>query len=374
LLHFDAIFGIICPMKKAIKKQQKLIDYSQLNTVECLAIIAQKETQLNDQDALILEQNNCLLEQDSRLLEQNNRLKEHKNYIRILEEYLRLAKIQKFAARSEKLPFQLDLFDEVELEATLSDLQEQLPADEPVKPRAQKRQRGFCDSLNRKRIELVLTESEKAGASRTFFTKIKEELEYVPAQLNVLEYWQEKAVFDDAGEQTIVSAQRPVHPLGKCLASTSLLTYILVAKYADGLPLYRLEGILKRYGHGVSRTNMAHWMIRLEDVFKPLITLMRETQNAGHYVQVDETRMQVLKEDGYSAQSDQWIWVTRGGPPGQPSVLFEYDPSRAGKVPERLLEGFSGTLQADGYSGYGLVCKSQQVTVLAVGITAGVSS
>ena len=315
MLHFDAIFGIICPMKKAIKKQQKLRDYSQLTTVECLAIIAQKETQLNDQDALILEQNN-------RLLEQDNRLKEHKNYIRILEEYLRLAKIQKFSARSEKLPFQLDLFDEVELEATLSDLQEQLPADEPVKPRAQKRQRGFCDSLNRKRIELMLTESEKAGASRTFFTKVKEELEYIPAQLNVLEYWQEKAVFDDAGEQTIVAAQRPVHPLGKCLASISLLTYILVAKYADGLPLYRLEGILKRYGHGVSRTNMAHWMIRLEDVFKPLITLMRETQNAGHYLQVDETRMQVLKEDGYSAQSDQWIWVTRGGPPGQPTVLL----------------------------------------------------
>ena len=273
-----------------------------------------------------------------------------------------MAKIQKFAARSEKLPFQLDLFDEVELEATLSDLQEQLPADEPVKPRAQKRQRGFCDSLNRKRIELMLTESEKAGASRTFFTKVKEELEYIPAQLNVLEYWQEKAVFDDAGEETIVAAQRPVHPLGKCLASIALLTYILVAKYADGLPLYRLEGILKRHGHGVSRTNMAHWMIRLEDVFKPLITLMRETQNAGHYLQVDETRMQVLKEDGYSAQSDQWIWVTRGGPPGQPSVLFEYDPSRAGKVPQRLLEGFSGTLQADGYSGYGLVCQSQQVT------------
>ena len=55
------------------------------------------------------------------------------------------------------------------------------------------------------------------------------------------------------------------------------------------------------------------------------------------------------------------MWVTRGGPPGQPCVLFEYDPSRAGLVPERLLHGFSGTLQADGYAGYNLVCKNQNL-------------
>jgi hypothetical protein len=55
------------------------------------------------------------------------------------------------------------------------------------------------------------------------------------------------------------------------------------------------------------------------------------------YLQAAESRIQVLKEDGKTAQSDKWMWVTRGGPPGQPSVLFEYDPSRAGKVPARLL-------------------------------------
>ena len=83
---------------------------------------------------------------------------------------------------------------------------------------------------------------------------------------------------------------------------------------------------------------MAHWMIRLEDVLKPLITLMRECQNASDYLQMDETRIQVLKEDGKTAQSDKWMWVTRGGPPGQPCVFFEYDPSCAG---------------------YNLVCKNQ---------------
>lgn len=56
------------------------------------------------------------------------------------------------------------------------------------------------------------------------------------------------------------------------------------------------------------------------------------------------------------------MWVVRGGPPDQPVVLFDYDPSRAGSVPVRLLEGFTGVLQADGYSGYGQVCRANDIT------------
>lgn len=73
-------------------------------------------------------------------------------------------------------------------------------------------------------------------------------------------------------------------------------------------------------------------------------------------------RIQVLKENGKTAQSYKWMWVTRGGPPGQHSVLFEYDPSRSGDVALRLLDGFSGILQADGYSGYSVVCKDNKLT------------
>ena len=60
---------------------------------------------------------------------------------------------------------------------------------------------------------------------------------------------------------------------------------------------------------------------------------------------------------GKTAQSDKWMWVTRGGPPGKPTVLFEYDPTRAGQVPARLLDGFNGVLQVDGYAGYANVCR-----------------
>ena len=69
------------------------------------------------------------------------------------------------------------------------------------------------------------------------------------------------------------------------------------------MPLYRLNGIIKRYGHDVDRTVMANWIIRLGPVFQPLLNLMREVQNGSPYLNVDETRIQVLKEDGKTAQS-----------------------------------------------------------------------
>ncbi len=107
------------------------------------------------------------------------------------------------------------------------------------------------------------------------------------------------------------------------------------AKYADALPLYRLEGILKRHGGRISRTTLANWIIRLDDVFQPLINLLREQQRSGDYLQADETRLQVLKERGKAPQSDKWMWLIRGGPPDRPVVLYEYDSSRSEEVPLR---------------------------------------
>lgn len=346
-------------------------DYRTLNTLELLTVLAKKDQKIVDSTEQLNAANQSLIDtlellklSTDEVTSSKTQIEDQTNYIRILEEYLRLAKAQKFGASSEKHQFQSSLFDEVELETSLSDLEKQLPDEDLLKPRAKKsRNRGFSSSLNRVRIELTLSDEEKSGALRTFFTKVKEELEYVPAKLNVLEYWQEKAVFTaEDGSDSIVAAQRPVHPLGKCQASVSLLAYLIVAKYADGLPLYRLEGILKRSRADLNRSTMANWIIRLSDVFKPLIERIRSVQNSGNYLQADETRIQVLKEPGKTAQSHKWMWVIRGGPPDKLSVLFDYDPSRAGSVAERLLEGFRGVLQADGYSGYAKVCASGHVT------------
>jgi hypothetical protein len=211
-------------------------DVSGLSAAEMAAVVAglqqqlaAKEAALSEQEAQLHSQAFVIEQRDKDLQQHNHHILRCHNRIQLLEELLRLKTLQKFAASSEKSINQFLLFDEAELEAEIDALRDQLPDDveEEDAPRAsrKRRQRGFSDQLLRERIELTLSDEEKAGASKTFFTKVKEELQFIPAQLKVLEYWQEKAVFEQDGEERILAATRPVHPLGKCIATTSLLLH-----------------------------------------------------------------------------------------------------------------------------------------------------
>jgi hypothetical protein len=79
---------------------------------------------------------------------------------------------------------------------------------------------------------------------------------------------------------------------------------------------------------------------------------IRDEIRSRSFVQADETPFQVLKEPGKSPQSQSYLWVLRGGVREHPLVYYEYDPSRSAEVPKRLLRGFQGFLQTDGYEGY----------------------
>ena len=302
-----------------------------------------------------------------------------KQRIQVLEEALRLSKVKRFAPSSEQSQ-QLSLFDEAEVEATLdfeSTTDEINASDhdtldtespEPANKKQKTGRKPFADNLPREQIFITLSDAEKAGAIDTFFTKVKEELDIIPAQVRVLEYLQEKAVFlepvEGETQRRIIAAALPKHPFPGAMGSINLMSYILIAKYCDGLPLYRQESILARYGGSLSRATLANWIIVLSRQLQPLINLMREHQNAGNLIRADETRIQVLKEPGRPATSDKFMWVTLGGLPDQPSVLFEYDPSRSGDVPLRLLEGFTGYLQTDGYAGYNAACAANNIVQL----------
>ena len=208
-----------------------------------------------------------------------------------------------------------------------------------------------------------MSDEEKEGAIDTFFEKTKEELDIIPAKAQVIEHLQEKAVFaDENGKRRLVTADKPPHPLGKAIASVSLLVYIIISKYADGLPLYRLEGILKRYGGDITRTTMANWLIRLSTELQPVVNLLEEHLLNCDYIQCDETTIQVLKEPGMSPTSKKYIWVMRGGPPGKTVVTFNYDKSRAGAVAGRLLAGAQCIyFQTDGYPGYDAICTAKGI-------------
>jgi transposase len=100
---------------------------------------------------------------------------------------------------------------------------------------------------------------------------------------------------------------------------------------------------------------MANWLIKLgTEHVVPLINLINEQLLAAPLVHCDETSLQVLKSDK-APTADHWMWVRAAGPPGRRLVLFDYDPSRGGTVPLRLLHGFKGLLLTDGYEPYNAV-------------------
>jgi transposase len=281
----------------------------------------------------------------------------YESELALLREQINLLLAKRYGPSSEKAsPDQLGLFNEAEA-APESSPEEAAP--EAITVAAHERRRGgrapLPAQLPRVRIEHDLPEAEKVCACGCALTRIGEEtseqLDIVPAQVRVLTQVRFKYACRVC-EETVRTAPLPPQPIPKSNASPGLLAHIAVAKYQDALPLARQERILQRLGVELPRATLAGWMLKLALLLAPLMAQLRAQLLAYDIVQMDETRIQVLKEDGRNPSHPSYMWVQRGGPPGQPIVLFHYDPSRGQGVALELLEGFSGFLQTDGFEVY----------------------
>ena len=296
--------------------------------------------------------------------------------IAALEEELRLALHKRFAASSEKASLdQLNLFNEAEqTQSEVSAIEAGSDARTTTIPEHERKTRGrkpLPDHLPRTRIEHDIPEADKTCACGCRKTRIgevtSEQLDIIPAKIQVLQHARFKYACrscegtEDDGP-TVVTAAMPPQPIHKSNASPGLLAYISVAKFVDGMPLYRLEPRFKRIGVEIPRNTLCGWMIRCGELIGPLINLMQDRLLDHDIIQMDETTVQVLKEKGRQPQSQSYMWVRRGGPPDQTIILFDYDPSRGAKVPARLLENFRGILQTDGYEGYAAVTRGNDIT------------
>ena len=224
--------------------------------------------------------------------------------------------------------------------------------------------------LPRTRIEHDIPETQKTCACGCQLSRIgevtSEQIGMVPARGFVKQHVRFKYACRscegaDHDGPAVITAPMPAQPLPKSNCSPELAAFITVSKYADGLPLYRLEGILARYRISVSRTAMACWMIKLGDLVQPLIDLFNDHMLAYDVLQMDETTVQVLKEEGRAAKDKSYMWVRRGGQPGQPVILFDYAATRAASVPLELLSDYQGYLQSDDYAGYNAAAKRDGV-------------
>lgn len=288
--------------------------------------------------------------------EHQQQQEDYEQQIVTLREQLNLALARQFGASSEQLsPDQLRLFCELveESEPTTADDD---TVEVPAHRRAKRGRRPLPENLPRVEVVHDLTDEEKVcpkdgTALELIGEDSSEQLDIVPAKVQVIRHIRRKYACPCC-EQHVKTAPMPAQPIPKSIASPGMLAHVATSKYVDALPLFRQETIFQRMGVDIPRATFANWMIHCGQFIQPLINLMREHLLAGSLVQMDETPVQVLKEPGKSAQSKSWIWVSRGGPPRQPLVLYDYDPGRGKAVPQRLLDGYQGYLQTDGYKAY----------------------
>ena len=307
----------------------------------------------------------------SEVLSQKEREISDKNLrIRILEEELARYKKQKFGASSEKLsPDQLNLFDEAEAAAEANvEPADSLGAQETIEVPAHQRRARKRPSIpaDLPRIDVIhdLPDAQKicprdGAALKRIGSETHEQLDIIPAKIQVLKHIR-LTYACPCCEQHLITAQKPKQAIEKSIASASVLATIATQKYADGLPLYRQVAMFKRIGIELDTTTLANWMIKCGALAQLLIALMLEKVRAEQYVHMDETTVQVLREQDRDPQTQSYMWVLRSTQ-ASPAIIFHYAPSRSGSVPCELLTDYKGALMVDGYEGYNAICQRQQL-------------
>jgi transposase len=290
--------------------------------------------------------------------------------VRLLEEENRWLKAQLFGRSSEKTPIedrspdQAWLFNEAEALAQVAEAATQSIAI-PAHERRKRGRKKLPAELPRVDVVHDLPDSEKVCAADgsalvRIGEEIAEQLDFKPAQVRVIRNIRPKYACPCC-RQGVHIAPVPLQLLPKSLATASLLAHITTAKFVDGLPLYRQEPQFHRLGVPLGRATMAGWMIQLGALYVvPIINLLHECLLEQPLIHCDETRLQVLKSNK-APSADHWMWVRAAGPPGRRIILFDYDPSRGGAVPLRLLQGYQGILLTDGYERYAEVAAALAV-------------
>jgi transposase len=306
---------------------------------------------------------------------------EYKAEIDRLAEYVRLLKSKHFGPSSERsrAASQLGLFNEAEALADEEDAEQGEEGEasddgeerederdgddveEEIEVPAHTRRRGkrkpLPEALPRTEILHDIAAHEKVCANDANHVLVRtgertcERLVYEPAKIEV-----ERHIRPEYScplcKDGIACAPRVPSPIPKSMATPSLLAQIATSKFVDGMPLARQEKMFARIGIDLPRSTMASWMMRCSEFVSPLLDRMLAEIRKSGYVLADETTFQVLKEEGKTAQSKSYLWALRREDPDRPLLYYAYDPSRSGEVARRLLTGFQGYLQADGYSGY----------------------
>lgn len=306
---------------------------------------------------------------------------QYEQKVGLLEEELQFFKHRLFGRKSEKLKNLDDknwpwLFNEAEMVVNKEAAEAQ--GEEPlIRVKEYTRHRAgrkpLPANLPRKEIIHTLTEEERKCACGAIAEKIGEEfsekLDVIPAQFIVEKHIRHKyacrcceGLESEGGAVKI--APPPPALIPKSISTPGLLAFLLSAKFEDGMPFYRIEKVLLRYGIELTRATMCFWMMQVADRLKAMLELFKVELLAGPLIGIDETRLQVLKEPGRPAHTLSYMWVFRGGDPKQPVIIYHYAPSRAAEVPIKFLGEYQGYIQTDDYIVYEVLGKTMKVPLV----------
>ena len=294
-----------------------------------------------------------------------------KNQVALLTEQLAWLKRQLFGAKSERIvnddqTLPLDFGDQVtEQEAPV------VIEEINYHRRKTTKNRGsdtitFPDTLPVKRIELDVPPEEKiclktGEALVRIGEEISRKLARKTEQFYVIEYVRPKYASRKNPDLGVRTAALPDAIINRCPADESLLAYVLCAKFADHLPLYRLVEILQRAYIRISRQTLSKWVLTLGAGLSPLYDAMKARVLSSGVVFVDESpiRLQV-RGKGHCQQAYMWIYVGGGG--GDPPYRFyEFQKNRSHVHPEQTLKDYHGLLHSDKYGAYEKLAKREGI-------------
>jgi transposase len=300
-------------------------------------------------------------------------LRAHDQLIQALR--LRIAKLQKqtFGASSEKIEREIE-----QLELALEDLlvavaeADTVPHDEdgtveaqpsPEKGQSKPRRRPrVSDDTPRERRELDPGHDcpDCGGDLRVVGEDVSELLEMIAAQLKVVEIARIKKSCRRC--EKMVQVPAPSRPIPGSMAGPGLLAYVLVSKFDDHLPLYRQNEIFARMGADIPASTLVDWCGRAMKVLQPLIDRIETEIMTSDLLHCDDTPIRVLdrsrRDKGLGKGVKQgriWVYVRDQRPwagAAPPGAVYYFAPDRQGAHVRQHLQGRSGILQADAYTGF----------------------
>lgn len=295
------------------------------------------------------------------------RLDEKDEQIQELQQRLQQLLRAKFGRQSESLDSdQLKLFGQVikePLEAT------QEVKEEPVtKSGAKHGRRKPAKELPRRRVIHELSKGERncpgCGLERMpIGEEVSERYGYIPSCVEVIEDVRVKYACNRCQEHVIVAAV-PSKPIPKGLADSSMLAYIATSKFADHLPLNRLEGIFKRHGAEISRSTMCDWMAFTANLLMPIYEEMKSRVLNSHVIWTDDTPVDLQDREHENNIRQARIWAYLGDADNN-LVVYDFTDSRRRDGPASFLQDFNGFLQADAYAGYDGIYAGKSVREVA---------